>query len=66
MVFYGLDYSGLGTFLAPEAQLDYIVLCICCQLEEIYPQIRLGILICSEILKESIFELPKNVDFTHF
>ena len=55
MVFFGLDYSGLGTFLAPEAQLDYIVVCICCQLEEIYPQIRLGTLIWSEILKESTF-----------
>ena len=55
MVFFSLDYSGLGTFLAPEAQLDYIVVCICCQLEEMYRQIRLGTLNWSEILKESIF-----------
>ena len=66
MVFFGLDYSGLGTFLAPEAQLDYIVVCICCQLEEIYPQIRLGTFIWSEILKESTFWVAQKCWFYPF
>ena len=60
MVFFGLDYCGLGTLLAPEAQLDYIVVYICCQLEEMYPQIRLGTLIWSEILKRTIFGVAQK------
>ena len=55
MVFFGLDYSGLGKSLAPEAQFDCNFVCICCQLEEMYLKIRLGTLIWSEILRKSIF-----------